>query len=155
MPIKACADKLKREMEDFGCPPIFPADDNSPETEEVDDVVVKDKSKGKKSKAMAKAGTAKYQWQIMQSLGLSDEEIKPFADAEFWLDYFPPLAVEDLNQFGIHVTWNYFILYSHNSQSMERLDGGWWVGRFSTYLVIIFKMAYKTMCLPQKNQSNL
>ena len=24
MPIKACADKLKREMEDFGCPPVFP-----------------------------------------------------------------------------------------------------------------------------------
>ena len=26
MPIKACADKLKREMEDFGCPPVFPQD---------------------------------------------------------------------------------------------------------------------------------
>ncbi len=27
MPIKACADKLKREMGDFGFPPVFPADD--------------------------------------------------------------------------------------------------------------------------------
>jgi leucyl-tRNA synthetase len=24
MPIKACADKIKREMEQFGCPPKFP-----------------------------------------------------------------------------------------------------------------------------------
>ncbi|KAK3737968.1 hypothetical protein QZH41_009198 [Actinostola sp. cb2023] len=30
MPIKACADKLKREMNDFGNPPKFPlADDNN------------------------------------------------------------------------------------------------------------------------------
>lgn len=24
MPIKACADKLKKEIEQFGCPPVFP-----------------------------------------------------------------------------------------------------------------------------------
>ena len=49
MPIKACADKLKREMELFGNPPIFPKEDDSP-VEEVkeDDVIIKDKSKGKK-----------------------------------------------------------------------------------------------------------
>lgn len=47
MPIKACADKLKREMELYGNPPVFPADDG--EIEEVkDDVIMKDKSKGKK-----------------------------------------------------------------------------------------------------------
>lgn len=39
----------------------------------------------------------------MKSLGLKDEEIKKFADANYWLDYFPPLAVQDLNAFGIHV----------------------------------------------------
>ena len=55
-----------------------------------------DKSKGKKSKAAAKAGTAKYQWQIMHSLGLKDEEIKKFADADYWLDYFPPHCKSDL-----------------------------------------------------------
>ncbi|CAH1985511.1 unnamed protein product [Acanthoscelides obtectus] len=104
MPIMACADKLKREMELYGYPPKFP------ETEEVkvkeeSDGIPKDKSKGKKSKAMAKAGAAKYQWQIMQSLGLKDEEIKKFADPDYWLDYFPPLAVQDLNKFGIHTDW--------------------------------------------------
>lgn len=39
----------------------------------------------------------------MQSLGLSDEEIPKFADAYYWLDYFPPLAVKDLKSIGLHV----------------------------------------------------
>ena len=103
MPIKACADKIKRELETFGCPPKFPqvttpapslphthiltpqliqiytnhkhgfltsasifiypilfAMQETEEVEEVkksDEPIIKDKSKGKKSKAMAKAGT--------------------------------------------------------------------------------------------------
>lgn len=40
----------------------------------------------------------------MQSLGLSDPEIKKFADPLYWLDYFPPLAIKDLNEFGLHVS---------------------------------------------------
>lgn len=103
MPIKACADKLKREMATFGCPPVFP------EVEEVikeeGDIVPKDKSKGKKSKAVAKTGGAKYQWQIMQSLGVPEDEIKLFADESYWLEYFPPRAVDDLKRMGIHVDW--------------------------------------------------
>lgn len=39
----------------------------------------------------------------MQSLGLVDEEIKKFADPAYWLDYFPPLAVQDLKLLGTHV----------------------------------------------------
>ncbi|XP_018328827.1 leucine--tRNA ligase, cytoplasmic [Agrilus planipennis] len=104
MPIKACADKLKREIELYGCPPNFP------EYEQVkvvdnEELVLKDKAKGKKSKAMAKAGTAKYQWQIMQSLGLNDQEIAKFADENYWLDYFPPLTVQDLKAIGLHTDW--------------------------------------------------
>lgn len=53
---------------------------------------------------MAKAGSAKYQWQIMQSLGLADEEIKAFADPAHWLEYFPPLAIQDLKALGTHVS---------------------------------------------------
>lgn len=102
MPIKACADKLKRELETFGYPPNFPQDEIV-QVEEERDVVPKDKSKGKKSKAVAKAGTAKYQWQIMQSLGLADEEIKKFADSDYWLEYFPPLAIQDLKGIGAHI----------------------------------------------------
>ncbi|CAO1370357.1 unnamed protein product [Diamesa tonsa] len=103
MPIKACADKLKREMETFGCPPVFPLESELAVVEVERDIIPKDKSKGKKSKAVAKAGTAKYQWQIMQSLGLEDEEIKKFANTDHWLDYFPPLGVSDLKKYGAHI----------------------------------------------------
>ena len=41
----------------------------------------------------------------MYSLGLKDDEIKKFADADFWLDYFTPLAVQDLDRLGVHVDW--------------------------------------------------
>lgn len=50
MPIKACADKLKREMEDFGFPPVFPEDDGAAAAEAAKDdggeFVIKDKAKG-------------------------------------------------------------------------------------------------------------
>ncbi|CAG0882174.1 unnamed protein product [Darwinula stevensoni] len=102
----ACADKLKREMEEFGCPPQFPMEKDSHSSKDDDsrDLAV-DKSKGKKSKAAAKTGGSKYQWQIMQSLGLTDEEIKNFADTSFWLQYFPPLAKQDLSAMGLHIDW--------------------------------------------------
>ena len=49
MPIKACADKLKREMEEYGYPPTFPASTNEITAEESKlDSIIKDKSKGKK-----------------------------------------------------------------------------------------------------------
>lgn len=106
MPIKACADKLKREIETYGFPPRFPDDEPPTPTEDLkDEIVPIDKSKGKKSKAIAKAGSAKFQWQIMKSLGLDDEEIKKFADASYWLDHFPPLAIKDLHSIGMHVDW--------------------------------------------------
>ncbi|XP_068457332.1 leucine--tRNA ligase, cytoplasmic-like [Clinocottus analis] len=107
MPIKACADKLKREMELYGNPPQFPDEDKDekekPETS--DEFIIKDKSKGKKSKAVAKSGSATFQWDIMRSLGLKDQEIFKFANAEHWLDYFPPQAVKDLKLMGVKVDW--------------------------------------------------
>lgn len=48
MPIKACADKLKREMETFGFPPKFPLEESVAPAETNDEIVIKDKSKGKK-----------------------------------------------------------------------------------------------------------
>lgn len=47
MPIKACADKLKREIELFGFPPKFPEVEDVKEEVESDGIP-KDKSKGKK-----------------------------------------------------------------------------------------------------------
>ncbi|XP_075712647.1 leucine--tRNA ligase, cytoplasmic [Rhinoderma darwinii] len=108
MPIKACADKLKREMELYGCPPQFPEEeeeDEEPSSKIEDELIIKDKAKGKKSKAAAKSGSSKYQWGIMKSLGLADEEIVNFSEAEHWLGYFPHLAVEDLKGMGLKVDW--------------------------------------------------
>ena len=105
MPIKACADKLKREMEDYGYPPNFPVEEENIVQEVINEPIIKDKSKGKKSKAAAKSGNAKYQWQIMQSLGLTDEQIREFADSNHWLEYFPPLTQQDLTRMGLHVDW--------------------------------------------------
>lgn len=107
MPIKACADKLKREMELYGNPPQFP-DEEEEEVQKptfADEIIIKDKSKGKKSKAVAKAGGSKFQWDIMKTLGLSDEDIVKFANAEHWLEYFPPMAIKDLKQMGVKVDW--------------------------------------------------
>lgn len=56
-----------------------------------------------KGKVLAKTGGLKYQWQIMASLGLSDEEIREFTDPAHWLKYFPPLAQADLRSMGIKV----------------------------------------------------
>uniref|UniRef100_A0A7N6A613 Leucine--tRNA ligase, cytoplasmic n=1 Tax=Anabas testudineus TaxID=64144 RepID=A0A7N6A613_ANATE len=109
MPIKACADKLKREMELYGNPPQFPDEEEEEKEKEKpktsDEIIIKDKAKGKKSKAVAKSGSSTFQWDIMRSLGLKDEEITKFASAEHWLEYFPPLAVKDLKQMGVKVDW--------------------------------------------------
>lgn len=50
MPIKACADKLSREIEEFGYPPNFPNTEEEAVVEEksLADEITKDKSKGKK-----------------------------------------------------------------------------------------------------------
>ncbi|XP_046919775.2 leucyl-tRNA synthetase [Dermatophagoides farinae] len=108
-PIKACADKLKREVELYGCPPQFPEEESTPIEETaaniIQEIEIKDKSKSKKSKAAAKSGSFKYQWQIMQALGLSDDEIANFLDANYWLNYFPQKWIEDLKMLGIRVDW--------------------------------------------------
>jgi hypothetical protein len=57
------------------------------------------------SKAVAKTVVAKFQWQIMQSLGLSDEEIAKFAEAEHWLTYFPEKCMLDMRKMGLKVDW--------------------------------------------------
>jgi len=107
MPIKACADKIKRELDTFGFPPNFPQESEPTMLEESnhDEPIIKDKSKGKKSKAVAKTGAGKYQWQIMKTLGLDDDEIRKFADVSYWLQYFPPKTEADLRSMGLRVDW--------------------------------------------------
>lgn len=66
-------------MEDFGYPPQFPPEeegDGNSLTEEVGDPVDPTKKiKKAKSKVLAKSGSMKYQWQIMKSIGMNDEEV--------------------------------------------------------------------------------
>ncbi|KAK1314731.1 hypothetical protein QJS10_CPA06g01345 [Acorus calamus] len=112
MPIKASADKIAREIERYGNPPVFPSveeEDLSTEESKPEEVnagkVEPDKFKSKRSKATAKKGVDKFQWEIMRSFGLSDEEIAKFKDPYHWLSYFPPLAMEDLKAFGLGCDW--------------------------------------------------
>ncbi|KAK1295493.1 hypothetical protein QJS10_CPA16g00236 [Acorus calamus] len=115
MPIKASADKLAREIERYGNPPVFPnleeEDASTEATEEAKPedanagTVEPEKFKSKRSKAAAKKGVDKFQWEIMRSFGLSDEEIVKFKDPYHWLSYFPPLAMEDLKVFGLGCDW--------------------------------------------------
>ncbi|GJR04582.1 leucine--tRNA ligase, cytoplasmic, partial [Tanacetum coccineum] len=83
MPIKASADKLRREREKFGYPPCFPSKKETSDTNPTPDDETNYYSgrfKGKKSKAAAKIGSETYQ-------------------------FFPPLAVEDLKAFGLGADW--------------------------------------------------
>ncbi|CAN7019763.1 unnamed protein product [Brassica rapa subsp. trilocularis] len=110
MPIKASADKLSREIQQFGNPPVFIAEDSNKqarevEEEESDTPALPWQFKGKKSKVAAKAGGQVYQWEIMRSFGLTDSEIAKFQDPYEWLYYFPPLAVEDLRAYGLGCDW--------------------------------------------------
>eukprot|EP00736_Rhodelphis_marinus_P009844 Rmarinus@m.21894 len=94
MPIKACADKLKRELEVYGCPPTFPEEE-----------VSNTNSKDLKSKAAAKTGGVKYQWTILEQSGIPTDEIAKFVDPLHWLKYFPPNAIQDLKAMGCQIDW--------------------------------------------------
>lgn len=121
MPIKACADKLVREVEQFGkhfesCPELHNGDraedeaTNAAETsppaptqaQTREDVT---KFTAKKSKAAAKSVKMKYQFQIMLALGIPLDEIHRFADPQYWLTFFPPLCRRDLTNFGARIDW--------------------------------------------------
>ncbi|KAK9459301.1 uncharacterized protein V1516DRAFT_679531 [Lipomyces oligophaga] len=120
MPIKACADKLLREIELFG--ENF---ENGPRQEDEDAEAeaeaeaaaaaakaAAESSKGdptkfraKKSKAAAKQGRSKFQYEIMLQLGIPREEVKKFADPHHWFQFFPPQCITDCNSFGARIDW--------------------------------------------------
>ncbi|KAJ5679729.1 Leucine--tRNA ligase cytoplasmic [Penicillium macrosclerotiorum] len=96
MPIKACADKLRDEVNMFGqnfegykedeesSAPAAPTQETKPEVKDQ-----AEKFSGKKSKAAAKTVKMKYQFQIMLAIGVPLEDIHKFADANHWLHHFP------------------------------------------------------------------
>ncbi|CAG8656467.1 11352_t:CDS:2, partial [Scutellospora calospora] len=92
MPIKACADKLSREIEQFG--PDFKIPDQIDlgkgvkDLELSDDTAIKSqdlsdttKVVSKKGKIAAKSTDLKYQFQIMREMGIANNEIAKFADS--------------------------------------------------------------------------
>eukprot|EP00607_Mallomonas_marina_P007653 CAMPEP_0182422418 /NCGR_PEP_ID=MMETSP1167-20130531/8097_1 /TAXON_ID=2988 /ORGANISM="Mallomonas Sp, Strain CCMP3275" /LENGTH=1133 /DNA_ID=CAMNT_0024600465 /DNA_START=65 /DNA_END=3466 /DNA_ORIENTATION=- len=108
MPIQAAANKLKSEIKLYGCPPVFPVEEEkqSNETEEKSaESVVANKSKGKKSKLLVKGMTKTVrQWDILSKM-VPEAEIPLFAEPEKWLSYFPPYGVSDLKSFGCCIDW--------------------------------------------------
>jgi leucyl-tRNA synthetase len=114
MPIKACADKLTNEVKMFGKdfegykdPTVSEPVENGDLPAPVQGVKKEDITKfsSSKSKTAAKTVQAKYQFQIMLSLGIPKGEIYKFADANHWLSYFPPICEQDLNSFGARIDW--------------------------------------------------
>lgn len=106
MPIKSAADKIAREIEMFG------EDFSGLPAEEEEEVEVKQtkgedvtKFRAKKSKAVAKQGRGKYQFEIMLQLGITKEEVVKFADPQYWLEYFPALTQKHVTAFGGRVDW--------------------------------------------------
>ena len=111
MPIKACADKLRDEVQKFGETFEGYKEEAVGEAEQVpaptqaqtkEDIT---KFTSNKSKAAAKTVKMKYQFQIMLALGIKRDEIHKFADARYWLKFFPPLCKDDLNNFGARIDW--------------------------------------------------
>lgn len=96
MPIKASADRLQEEIETYGYPPQFPEES----VQLIADPQSKPKGKSKKNKTVSKTGTAKRQWQILQSSGVPEHLIPNFVDPQYWLGYFPTLARDDLVRMG-------------------------------------------------------
>lgn len=102
-PIAACAQKIMKEMDRFGNPPVFP-----PEFFEEQQQIAqnkKDGQEGQHKSKRGKSGPAKPQWMIMQDMGIDPAEIPKFADARYWLKYFPSLALDDLKEFGCHIDY--------------------------------------------------
>mmetsp|Transcript_3351 Transcript_3351/g.15833 ORF Transcript_3351/g.15833 Transcript_3351/m.15833 type:complete len:1059 (-) Transcript_3351:3429-6605(-) len=93
MPIQACANKLKAELEQYGNPPNFPVEEESSENTAM------------KSKVAAKTGKAKRQWDILVQSGISESEIHKFASALEWLRFFPTEGLKDVTAFGAKVDW--------------------------------------------------
>ena len=116
MPIKACADKLVEDVRKFGQNFENYEEDDDEQGPEQNGVAVAPvqgtmkkeditKFTSKKGKQAGKKVALKYQFQIMLALGIPKEEIHKFADANYWLKYFPPICKTDLTSFGARIDW--------------------------------------------------
>ena len=116
MPIKACADKLIGDIKKFGQNferfEEYEAQQENPNqngfiapvqgANRKEDIT---KFSSSKSKATAKNVKTNYQFQSMLAMGIPREEIHKFADANYWLEYFPPIWKKDLINLGARMDW--------------------------------------------------
>jgi leucyl-tRNA synthetase len=67
----------------------------------------KGKPKGNEKKAVVAAveKVPPTQYEILMQIGISEEEIPKFKDAQKWLEYFPPIGKSDLQAFGVNADW--------------------------------------------------
>lgn len=112
MPIRASADKLIREIEMFGKDFSGFKDEEEAEKKLEPDTDASTSSvtqsnvvKATKGKLQAKSTGLKYQFQILESVGVPRSEIHKFAEGRYWLDYFPPIAVDDCKSMGARIDW--------------------------------------------------
>lgn len=102
-------------MEQFGTPPKFPEEDPEVRAKMEAEMAaakeamaaqnVDNKSKGGKTKLVQKTGTGIVrQWNILAKM-VPPEEIPQFVDPYYWLNYFPPIGVDHLKNFGVGVDW--------------------------------------------------
>ncbi|CAL1168475.1 unnamed protein product [Cladocopium goreaui] len=109
MPIAAAALKLKECIAKRGDATEAEAEATEVEADQADQAAEAAEAapgvfKGKKSKSVAKTGGLD-QYDIMLALGIPEEEIPKFTDPTYWLEYFPPLAIQDMKRFGTAVDW--------------------------------------------------
>lgn len=57
--------------------------------------------KANKGKLNAKSTGLKYQFQILEAIGIPRTEIKKFADAQHWLTYFPPQCIVSTRAYSL------------------------------------------------------
>lgn len=78
-PISACAEKLKKEVEKYGNPPQFPAEEEEVKAPTTSGSSAADQmTSGKFSGKKLKKAPNKPQWLIMRDMGLSDAKISKY-----------------------------------------------------------------------------
>ncbi|EME32838.1 leucyl-tRNA synthetase [Galdieria sulphuraria] len=102
MPIQACADRLRKEIEAFGCPPLFPED-----LQEQCEVATNasEQPQQQYSQLIRLILPSSPPWKILESLGVPCDLVPKFADPLYWLQYFPPYGIRDLKRLGVFVDW--------------------------------------------------
>ena len=102
MPIQASANRLARELQEFG-PTGPPPPPPRPTAATAENGATP--AAAMKKKVEAKTGRQVYQYHMLLSSGVPPEEIPRFADPHQWLRYWPPQGMRDAQSLGLHVDW--------------------------------------------------